>query len=127
MSDGDARADFGSDPAGEPDSTESTATADDAGGLDQSDEAPSDPAAAVEQIRAEAAAVRDRQVEHALSRLDADGDLSAAQRAAVETLADRLVERLVAVPERALLDATDETEGAGPDRETVETAVELFG
>jgi len=81
---------------------------------------------AVEQIREQATAVRDRQVETALARLDGRGGVSAAERAAVERLADRLVERLISLPERALRDS-EPVDGESVDEETVETAVELFG
>jgi len=84
------------------------------------DEAPADEAATIEAIRDRAESVRERELERALARLADRGDLSAAERAAVERLADRLVARLVAVPERALC-------GPESDAETVDTARELFG
>jgi glutamyl-tRNA reductase len=78
--------------------------------------------AAVERIRKHATAVRDAEVETALAKLDADGDLSATEREAVERLADGLVDSLLAVPEESLHAAA-----AAGDDETVETALELFG
>ncbi|MBV0925867.1 glutamyl-tRNA reductase [Halomicroarcula limicola] len=47
--------------------------------------------------RDRAETVRDEAVERACSRLRAQGGLSAEQRAAVEELADRLLERLLPV------------------------------
>jgi glutamyl-tRNA reductase len=77
-------------------------------------------AATIAAIRDRAESVRDSEVDRALARLDERGDLSAAERAAVERLADRIIARLVAVPERAL-------QAPEADAETVETARELFG
>ncbi|WP_123533472.1 hypothetical protein [Halosimplex salinum] len=73
--------------------------------------------AAVERIHDRAAEIRDREVETALGKLDATGDLSTADREAVSALADRLVARLIATPERGLRSAaeeepTGETDGA---------------
>jgi len=76
--------------------------------------------AAVERIRDRGEAVRDRQVERALSELD--GDLSERERAAIEALGDRLVERLLAVPEAQLERAAREG-----DDERVRQALDLFG
>jgi len=78
--------------------------------------------AAVTRIRDRASAIRDGEVETALAKLDANGDLSDAERETVERLADRLVENLLAVPESSLRAAA-----ADDDVETVETALELFG
>lgn len=81
----------------------------------------SDPtAAAVERIRARGRTVRDRQVEQALSALD--GEVSEEERRAIEALADRLVDRLLAVPEHHLTVAVRD----GNDQ-TVERALDLFG
>jgi glutamyl-tRNA reductase len=77
---------------------------------------------AVERIRERATAVRNEEVETALVKLDSDGDVSEADREAVERLADRLVDRLLTVPEESLRAAA-----AADDEETVETALELFG
>ncbi|MFB6150250.1 MAG: hypothetical protein ABEJ40_00445 [Haloarculaceae archaeon] len=111
---------------------------------------------ALARMRDRAATVREREVRTALNRLDARGDLSASERAAVERLAERLVDRLLAVPERRLeavadgdgtdrgerapvddrpdeeargTDAEDSARGTEEDRarEAVETALELFG
>jgi len=78
--------------------------------------------AAVRRIRERATAVRNEEVETAITKLDAGGEVSEADREAVERLADRLVERLLAVPEESLRAAA-----AADDEETVETGLELFG
>lgn len=91
--------------------------------------------AAVARIRDRAATIRDREVETALAKLDARGDLSTADRGAVEAMADRLVARLVAVPERRLEAAAspdgesgEPADGAGGEEAApVETVLELFG
>ncbi|QLH78052.1 hypothetical protein HZS55_12410 [Halosimplex rubrum] len=88
-------------------------------------EAP-DPETALTSIRERGAAVRDREVETALAKLDARGSLSAADREAVEVLADRVVARLLSAPERSLRTAADGGDGEH-DPETVETALALFG
>lgn len=77
---------------------------------------------AVERMCDRGATVRSAQVAQALEKLRADGDLTDAQRQAVERLSERLVERLLAVPRQSLRAA----ERTG-DTETVETAIELFG
>ncbi|WP_276277829.1 glutamyl-tRNA reductase [Haloarcula regularis] len=77
---------------------------------------------AVERLSDRGATVRSAQVERAIETLRADGDLTDAQREAVERLSERLVERLLAVP-RESLRAADRAD----DVETVETAMELFG
>jgi glutamyl-tRNA reductase len=83
-----------------------------------------DPDAARARIRERASEVRDREVETALAKLDARGDLPEDDREAVERLADRLVARLLAAPERGLRAAA---EGNDHDPETVATALSLFG
>jgi glutamyl-tRNA reductase len=95
---------------------------------DPGEQSGSDPGVdeALKRIRENARAVRDRQVETALARLDGRDDVSEAERAAVERLADRLVARLISVPERALREG-EAADGESVDDETVETAVELFG
>jgi len=80
----------------------------------------SDVETVVEHIHDRGRTVRDRQVERALSELD--GDLSERERAVVETLGDRLVERLLAVPAAKLRRAAGEG-----DENRVEHALELFG
>lgn len=62
-------------------------------------------------------AVRSEAVETAIRRLETRGDLDERERAAVQTLADRLVGRLLAPPVAGTL--------AGED-EHVETALSLF-
>lgn len=74
--------------------------------------------AAIERIRERGETVRDRQVERALSELD---DLSPAERAVIERLGDRLVDRLLAVPEEQL----ERAAGEG-DEESFEAALSLF-
>ncbi|WP_436932181.1 glutamyl-tRNA reductase [Halosimplex halobium] len=90
---------------------------------DQAAETP-DPDAARARIRERAGEVREREVETALTKLDTRGDLSERDREAVERLADRLVARLLAAPERSLRAAA---EGDDHDPETVATALSLFG
>jgi glutamyl-tRNA reductase len=86
---------------------------------------------AVERIREPATDVRDSELETALAKLESRGELPERDREAVAALADRLVDRLLAVPESSLREAADaeasaETGSAGDER-TVETALELFG
>lgn len=63
--------------------------------------------------------VRERELRTALTKLD---DLDERERAVLEALAGRLVEGVLAPPTRSLL-----TAAADADRETVETALALFG
>ncbi|ELZ22664.1 glutamyl-tRNA reductase [Halosimplex carlsbadense 2-9-1] len=91
---------------------------------DRSDSGAEDADEALAAIHERGAEIRDREVETALAKLDARGDCSAAERAAVERLADRLVARLLSSPERSLRAAADDGEH---DPETVETALSLFG
>jgi len=92
-----------------------------------------DPEAARVQIRERARTVRESEFETALRRLEATDDLRASDRAVIEALADRLVARLIAVPDRRLRVAADadpsgdENEGDEVSPETVETALDLFG
>ena len=62
-----------------------------------------------------------RELETALSKLDAQGDLSADQRATVAALADSLVSQLLAAPTKSLRDAAAEDDWA-----TIATALQLF-
>jgi len=91
---------------------------------DRSDSGGPDAGAALAAVRERGAEIRDHEVETALTKLDARGDCSAAEREAVERLADRLVARLLSSPERSLRAAADDGEH---DLETVETALALFG
>lgn len=76
-------------------------------------------AAAVAAMYDRGEAVGEAAVEKALSKLSADGDdLDPETRAAIETLADRLVDGLLAPPAAGL---------AAGDEETIETALALFG
>ncbi|MFC6975981.1 glutamyl-tRNA reductase [Halomicroarcula sp. GCM10025709] len=77
---------------------------------------------ALGQLAARGAEVRAEQLEEALTRLRADGDLTDEQVAALEQLSERLVDRLLAVPEETLREAANRG-----DEEAVETAMELFG
>lgn len=76
---------------------------------------------AIGAIRARGATVREAQVDRALSELD-DADLSTAQREAVERLGDRLVARLLAVPEARLRGLA-----ADGDEAAVAQTLTLFG
>jgi len=62
-----------------------------------------------------------RELETALSKLDAQGDLTDDQRATVEALADSLVSQLLAAPTKSLRDAA-----AKDDWATIATALQLF-
>jgi|AntRauTorcE11898_2_1112593.scaffolds.fasta_scaffold32899_4 glutamyl-tRNA reductase len=73
---------------------------------------------AIDRIREHGEAVRDRQVERALSELDG---LSAEEAAVIERLGDRLVDRLLAVPEEQL----ERAAGEGDDA-SFEAALSLF-
>lgn len=53
--------------------------------------------------------IRRREVERALRRLDSRGELTDRKRAAVEALGERLVERLLALPESELDSAADDS------------------
>lgn len=61
-----------------------------------------DPARAIDHIERRADEIRTEHVQRALRRLEAHGDLTDEQRAAVETLGERLVDRLVEPPRRSL-------------------------
>lgn len=78
--------------------------------------------AAVTRIRDRGAAVRDRELETALSTLEARGDLSSTEREAVTALAERLVDRLLDVPVEQLREGSVEDSDAA-----VETALSLLG
>ncbi|WP_436927050.1 hypothetical protein [Halosimplex amylolyticum] len=93
------------------------------------DEAP-DADAAIARIYDRADEIRTHEVETALVKLDATGDLAPEDRAAIEGLADRLVARLIAVPERGLRAAADDgtdAEDGTEDPAVAETALKLFG
>lgn len=70
-------------------------------------------AAARDLLEREAAAARTEQLERALSRLTDEGELTAAQRAAVERLSERLVEGVLAGPRAQLGDPANRTDGDG--------------
>lgn len=77
---------------------------------------------AVEQMDTHGTTVKKTQLEHALTQLRAESELSDAQRRAVERLSERLVERLLSVPRSSL-----QVAARSNDKQTVETAIELFG
>ncbi|KTG09387.1 glutamyl-tRNA reductase [Haloprofundus marisrubri] len=68
-----------------------------------------------------AEAVKHREVQTALSKLDAQGEMTDEQRETVEALADALVGQLLAAPTKSLRDAA-----ADDDWTTIQTAMQLF-
>lgn len=80
----------------------------------QADEAISTMYEAGERIKA-------REVETAISQLEAAGDLTDEQREAVESMADALVGQLLSAPTKSLREAAVED-----DWSTIRTAMELF-
>ena len=80
--------------------------------------APATADAPVAAIGAEVASVKRRELDQCIRTLEARGDLAPDERAAVESMADAIVARLLAVPARSLRDA---------DEETLDTACEVFG
>ncbi|WP_224450205.1 glutamyl-tRNA reductase [Haloprofundus salilacus] len=68
-----------------------------------------------------AEAVKRREVQTALSKLDAQGEMTDEQRKTVEALADALVGQLLAAPTKSLRDAA-----ADDDWTTIQTAMQLF-
>lgn len=68
-----------------------------------------------------AARLKDREVETALAKLEAQGGVSVDQRATVESLADSLISQLLAAPTKSLRDAA-----AKDDWATIATALQLF-
>ncbi|RLM90635.1 glutamyl-tRNA reductase [Haloarcula sp. Atlit-7R] len=89
--------------------------------MSRSTESPVDVDEAVARINSRGAKIQQEQLEQTLSQLQQDGDLTAAQRLAVEQLSERLVERLLAVPRASLQDAAKNA-----DDERIETAISLF-
>ncbi|MGB9952957.1 glutamyl-tRNA reductase [Haloarcula marismortui] len=89
--------------------------------MSRNTESPVDVDEAVARINSRGAKIQQEQLEQTLSQLQQDGDLTAAQRLAVEQLSERLVERLLAVPRASLQDATKNA-----DDERIETAISLF-
>jgi len=65
--------------------------------------------------------VKSREIETAVSKLEAEGDVSDRQREVIESLADALVGQLLAAPTKSLRDAA-----ADDDWTTVHTALQLF-
>ncbi|WP_255197195.1 glutamyl-tRNA reductase [Halorarius litoreus] len=65
--------------------------------------------------------VKARELRTAISKLEAEGDLTDEQRAVVESMADALVSQLLAAPTKSLRDAAEED-----DWSTIHTALQLF-
>lgn len=76
---------------------------------------------AISAMYASADRVKAREVDRAISRLEAHEEVTDEQRATVEDLADALVGQLLAAPTRSLRDAAGED-----DWETIRTALQLF-
>ena len=76
---------------------------------------------AISAMYAGAERVKAREVERAVTKLDAQGGLTEDQRETVEAMADSLVGQLLAAPTRSLRDAAGED-----DWETIRTALRLF-
>jgi glutamyl-tRNA reductase len=66
-------------------------------------------------------AVKRRELDRAVSKLEAQGGLTDDQRETVESMADALVGQLLAAPTRSLRDAAEED-----DWTTIQTAMRLF-
>jgi glutamyl-tRNA reductase len=79
-----------------------------------------DPAAVRRHIRERAEAVRRDELDRALSRLEATGETSEAQRDVLRELAHAVTDAVLATPEAALEDERVDTQ-------TLEAALELFG
>jgi hypothetical protein len=71
-------------------------------------------------VRLQSERVADREVQQALRKLEARGDLTAGQQRAVREMADDIVESLVAAPARTVEAARE------ADDETLRTVVDLF-
>jgi len=89
--------------------------------MSRNTESPVDIDEAIARIDSRGAKIQREQLEETLSQLQQDGELTAAQRGAVEKLSERLVERLLAVPRASLQDAA-----RSADEERIETAISLF-
>ncbi|OYR56064.1 glutamyl-tRNA reductase [Halorubrum halodurans] len=76
---------------------------------------------AISAMYAGADRVKARELDRALTKLEAQGGLTDDQRETVEAMADALVGQLLAAPTRSLRDAAGED-----DWETIRTALELF-
>ncbi|MDS0282892.1 glutamyl-tRNA reductase [Haloarcula onubensis] len=85
----------------------------------QEETEPDSVARARDRLDREAEAVRTEQLERALSRLGERGELTPAQRAAVERLSERLVEGVFAGPRERLREPSNGTAAA-------RTVLELF-
>ncbi|WP_336337302.1 glutamyl-tRNA reductase [Haloarcula brevis] len=89
--------------------------------MSRNTESPVDVEEAIARIDSRGAKIRREQLDRTLSQLQADGELTADQRMAVERLSERLVDRLLAVPRSSLEDAAKTA-----DDERIETAMTLF-
>ncbi|MDS0223142.1 glutamyl-tRNA reductase [Haloarcula sp. S1AR25-5A] len=89
--------------------------------MSRNTESPVDVDEALTRIDSRGAKIRKEQLERTLSQLQADSELTADQRLAVEELSERLVDQLLAVPRASLQDAA-----RNADEETIETAMSLF-
>ncbi len=65
--------------------------------------------------------MKEQELSTAISKLRADGELTAEQRATVESLADSLINQLLAAPTKSLRDAAERD-----DWSTINTALQLF-
>lgn len=72
-------------------------------------------------MHANADRMKDREVEAALSKLDAHGELTDEQRAVVEAMADSIVSKLLAAPTKSLREAAGRDDWA-----TINSALRLF-
>ena len=88
--------------------------------VDAADDTAADDRAAMDHIETRAAEISAEQVAEAIQQLEADGDLTEEQRQAVESLGERLTERLLAAPRASLREADTR------DDDTAATALELF-
>ncbi len=72
-------------------------------------------------MHASAERLKRREVETALTKMDAHGEVTDEQRAVIEAMADALVSKLLAAPTKSLRDAAGED-----DWETIDAALRLF-
>lgn len=71
-------------------------------------------------IRARAEDIKRRELQQAFDRLETCGTLTTAQRQIITQMATTIVDEMLTAPESMLTDVSEH------DRETVQTAVELF-
>jgi glutamyl-tRNA reductase len=87
---------------------------------------PPDPERIRRRLRRRADEIERREVEEAVSALDARGGLTAEQRETVRAFGSALVEGLTAAPERTLARATEDEEIGERDRERARAIRRLF-